>query len=534
MDSLRAKQNMEILDVFKNLNSQIVGLENRQVQAFPETLKPKTQRDLDVEVSVDKGVEHLNRVLEDKLGALEYLVQNVELKNQLQGELASKDTRGTFQKSLDSVSNTGDAIPQFNSIVRSYQQPGLSRESQNIVQVKAQDLQPNLDAMCFGLRQAVDLIFGGRSFHSQAGNVLYPKIGLAILDLLRSLSIYKTMKQQVESGQFEFVTVELMDRAYKNIFDSLSVEQVRLLKLVSNKAVPQTSIRNVPIFSANPNRIKDLESELGFKLPRDTTQQLRTVSVDEFNRVAQQMRNEAHAFVQDGHNTADDGQISHLQAQMDVVQREKAHVESAYVRLQLLVDGLEEGEEYEFKSQPLPEVGLPPDVGEFGTPEYTQARDSYDEAVDARNEVELNNRLVEIYEHYEMGDEATHQQVIDDLKEELLGLENSSQELEQRRIGLEKQAKKLGFTERLSKQVGRVKINLPQAANSRGEGKPHKGLPIDTRGIASLRKNYGFESQSDSDSESGSDSSSDDENPLAYNDSKNDMFTSKPYDYQRK
>jgi hypothetical protein len=55
-DSLRAKQNMEILDVFKNINSQVVGRQNKQIQAFPESLLPKTQRDVGAEVNTDKSV----------------------------------------------------------------------------------------------------------------------------------------------------------------------------------------------------------------------------------------------------------------------------------------------------------------------------------------------------------------------------------------------------------------------------------------------------------------------------------------------
>jgi len=56
-----------------------------------------------------------------------------------------------------------------------------------------------------------------------------------------------------------------------------------------------------------------------------------------------------------------------------------------------------------------------------------------------------------------------------------------------------------------------------------GEG---KGRIAETRGLASLRKNYGFESMSDSDSDSESDS--DDDRPFDFDDAGNDMYYSKP------
>jgi hypothetical protein len=55
-----------------------------------------------------------------------------------------------------------------------------------------------------------------------------------------------------------------------------------------------------------------------------------------------------------------------------------------------------------------------------------------------------------------------------------------------------------------------------------GEG---KGKAIETRGMAGLRKNYGFDSSSDSDS----DSSSEDGDVLDFDDRRNDMYTTRPY-----
>jgi hypothetical protein len=146
-DSLRAKQNMEILDVFKNIQSQVVGRQNKQIQAYPESLLPKTQRDLGAEVNTDKSVENMNRVLEVKLGALEFLVQQFASgAGVLANSLTLKEVKAPARQAEEQITNTGDISPLWNGIVRLYTEPGLSRESQKIIKVKVQELTPNLDA----------------------------------------------------------------------------------------------------------------------------------------------------------------------------------------------------------------------------------------------------------------------------------------------------------------------------------------------------------------------------------------------------
>ena len=61
-----------------------------------------------------------------------------------------------------------------------------------------------------------------------------------------------------------------------------------------------------------------------------------------------------------------------------------------------------------------------------------------------------------------------------------------------------------------------------EPAEPSGEG---RGRRAETRGLASLRKNYGFESMSESDSD---ESESDDDRPFDFDDAGNDMYYSKP------
>ena len=289
-DSLRAKQNMEILDVFKDLHSQVVGLQNKQVQQFPESLKAKTQRDLGAEVNVDKAVENINKIIETKLGALEFVVQNIVESNRGgDQDLASAANRTIFYNSLSQVNNSGDVIPLYNGIVRAYKEVGVSRETQQIIKVKVQELTPNLEAVCYGLNQAIDTIFEKR--------ILNPSIARVILDLLRSLSVYTELKSQVESNppRFESFSVELLDRVFKNIFERQSADRLTVLKEYAPRGMlVSATIRNIPDFKTGDikERVKAIEEELGVKLPQNVVDRLNSLSSVDLSNAINELRSQ--------------------------------------------------------------------------------------------------------------------------------------------------------------------------------------------------------------------------------------------------
>lgn len=152
VDTLRQRQNMEMLDVFKNVNRQVFDREKQQIAIFPMKNEPKTQRDLGVEVNTDKSIEQINKLLEAKLGALEALNENIDditYVDDIEGEVTTPSkTSQVIKKSqrfqaYQAVTNTGDLIPLFNQMARYYQTIGLSRDSQLIVRTKLEDLKPN-------------------------------------------------------------------------------------------------------------------------------------------------------------------------------------------------------------------------------------------------------------------------------------------------------------------------------------------------------------------------------------------------------
>jgi hypothetical protein len=292
MTDIRAKQNMEVLDIWGNLGSQVTGLTNKQVQQFQESIKPKTQRDLGAEVNVDKAVENMNKTIETKLGALEFVVQNINPENRgasSANELTTAQNRNVFYSSLAQANNTGDLIPLWNSIVRAYQDSGINRETQQVIKVKVQELTPNLEAMNYGLNQSLDTIFSVK--------IMSVSFAGTVLELLRTYSVYNELKAQVESNppRFELLTVDLLDRAFKNIYETQSNERLKLLSEYAPRGLASSStIRNIPDFKTGDyeKRIKELENEVGFKIPRVVVDRLRNLSGKDLQTALIKIRNE--------------------------------------------------------------------------------------------------------------------------------------------------------------------------------------------------------------------------------------------------
>ena len=176
MTTIRDRANFEMLSVWKNLNSQVFDRTKRQIAVFPQSVKPKTERDLTVEVNTDKSIEQLNKVFETKLGALEYLVQLLQRGKYIKDEetgfrvksegIIKGEDYTIYGQTFQATVNTGDVIPLWNQIVRYFQQQGLSKDSQEIVKVKTQELKPNLDALTYGLRKSIDYIFENKGMGS--------------------------------------------------------------------------------------------------------------------------------------------------------------------------------------------------------------------------------------------------------------------------------------------------------------------------------------------------------------------------------
>lgn len=590
MDSLRAKQNMEILDVFKDINGQVVGLQKRQIQQFPESLMPKTQRDIGAEVNTDKGIEQVNRTLELKLGALEILVQNFSRGGSgiSPDELSAKENKTLTGQVEQTVTNTGDVVPLYNAIVRSSQAQGINRDSQNIIKVKVQDLLPNLDAMNYGIHSAVDYLFENRN--------LSPAIGLTILELLRTLSVYQMMKQQVESGLLELISSDGLARAYKNVLDDQSTNRLALLKQFAPRgAITSSSIRNIPDFDILDRevRLKQIASELGLESNVLINAQTKNMSGSQFDRFVTQLRNEKGNTTKRIEGQAIAILRSFQQTESSILNKRALGLERAddIVRLRDEIAELEDermmvidDETVARETLPIPEeplVGEEPQRSDF--PEGKEGDEAFDiaingfiksfiNALELRVERETIMNFNQFLREKRTSDRAERATIIGRKRRTMNTRRGSLAVLNREIEQLENQARQLiatgnrlnaGDRETFQRNAGVIRdafhpsalkpTNLTDATdvlereNARrnprlpprrrvvvvddddeklGVGRPHKGEPVDTRGLATLRKNYGYASSS-SDSESESESESD-EDPLDFDDSRNEMYYTKP------
>jgi len=650
MDTIRAKQAMEIIDVFKNVRSQVANLDKRSVQVSQQSRKPKTQRDVGAEVNVDKAIELMNRTLETKLGALEFVVQNLEQGSSVR-ELSRAENRQILTQSFQSTNNTGDLIPLWNSIVRQFKERGVSVETQEIIRQKVLELEPNLEAMIYGISETIEYIFqqpfigvrprrpgrpparkvlpGGEPpsappppppapapekkkpgrkpkkpvvvepepeaeaeekrapasprlvFVEESGSELegqgYGRIvggaggepegdpeflhqnALVILDYLRTLSFYKTLKLQVDSGRLELFTQELLSSAFSNVFDSLSAERIELLKKVVPRGVlGKSSIRLIPADLSDFNaRLDAIGEELGVRFPPETYEKLRKLPRGEVDRAMAAFRDKALANQDDEQKVINNIMESYEKKVEEItkLRQRMASLESTYEELSNEIQGLEyEGREALDYAELLPESEMPPipdypNVLEYDlTEDYLQAVEEWTDWMRDMMPLYLeNDRIRQHNEFVQNVREMTYDQKIeeakqltrerDELEAEIQQLAMEEQKLDEESVPLLREAE--DRLRRLKSSEPNINPSIMKAAQDTlqgitslkeqpisgirpvGEG---KGKAVETRGLASLRKNYGFDSESESDSES-----SDGGDVLDYDDRRNDMYVTRPY-----
>ena len=405
-DSIRAKQQMEILDVWKNINAQVTARTGKQIAVFPDTIAPKTQRDVGAEVNVDKAVEQLNKVIEQKLGALEYLIQGIN------GAIVKKDN--TFDKATQESETTGDVVPLWNSIVRAYQQPALSRDSQSAISVKVQELTPNLSAVMYGLMSAIDSQFDLID-QAEEQSSLYD--GGRILNLLRSYSVYKYIAKSVDTSTFMILTAPMLETEFKNAFEDLSQDRVQLLKQYAPDAdaILRSTVRNIPDFPVNDfdARVKALEEEMGFNLPADVLARMRRLNkpdqlvalAEVKNSVVPRLREERQGF---------DAQEKQIIAEAERLQEEyfvkTSDIEQVLQEIRILrneVAELKSGEQevnVEDRSVPVPQIPNEPEMPEFlsfdSIDDYNRAVSQYLEEVQVYDQGMADVRRAEAYNEF--------------------------------------------------------------------------------------------------------------------------------------
>lgn len=643
-NTLRTRQNMEVLDVWKNLSSQVNALTKRQIAVFPDTVKPKTQRDLEVEVNVDKTVEALNNALETRLANLEFVLKNdaqlgamarmrppparrrmvideegeeklppptleptdevmtkeerkkVDKRNaekmrkyneklqkmteerlkkeaeraeserkieeRIRGEQKENIKLLPFQNSYQEVINTGSVVSQWNTIVRFYQKQGLSKQSQEMVKVKVQDLIPNLEAIVYGLGEAVDVLFATNNYNNN--------VGLKILELLRTQSVYQLIKRQIDTTSFEIVSVFALDTAFKNIFAELSEERRELLDELANRetgSIASRPIRQVPSFSSKnfDERLKALSDEMGINvksLNPDLIAKLKALNKEDFEKYAmeafQSVRQQKKGLSLTRATLL--GELRGMAVLIGKIQRRLSNGIPEQIALKGEMITVIDNDELKEPppDEPLEDVGdepQPPNPDDYFDLAYdedgneekiwnenkeeadwdTANRDFNDALAEYQRKVENNQRIAEQNRLNEIAraDKATQQEERANLVREIAELEASVPSLEARLQILlgrleEKEDELSEFmnTTSLEAYTNALK-NIADAYAGKLQKTRGKGMPIDSRGLAGMGSHYGAEDDSEEE-DSESESESDEEDPLSFDDRRNDSYYSRP------
>ena len=554
-DTIRDRANMEILDVWKNVNRQVFGREKKQIAVFPETIVPNTQRDTGTEVNVDKSIEQMNKTMESKLGNVQLLVETIQRLGASIATMAS----GEIPKMISESTNTGDIIPLWNQIVRYYKQPGLSRDSQEKIKVSLQQLKPNLDALQYGYQLCADTLLGADItniprrlrpvMEPEPGRVLTEeekrsvpyqpvplsneemrknasKTALMVMEFLRAESVYKIIKEQVSSTGFEILDNEALNSAYKNNFQRLSQNEMTYLKSYAPRGslVPST-IRNIPDFGSQTTvqRLRQIQEELGIRFPDELLTEFRKMPLNQLNEEIDRLRK--------------DKKVPALQIMKEQYEQEKLEKGIELDRMAQMfniltaeIESLKEEHRVNEGFVPLPLPQVPKrKIVISGTPDA--------EEIVKKNQEEIKEALLErdliksINEH--------HQDLLRNKDERIELIREKEHALEQLTqmfsTASDEYDELTKLTPGVVKVTPRETRSLEEYARQfpvEGFGKP-KRTRVDTRGLAGIRENYGKPEESESESESESDEgdSSDEGGAMDFDDDRNEHYTRRPVPY---
>ena len=243
IQSLRQNQINEILDADYLISRQVVDRQKKQAQTMNDNVAPKRIRDLDIEVNSDKIIESLNEKLNSKLATLEIVLSG-----------------GLDKKSQLEIIDTSLASGSWNQLVRYYQTPALSRQSQEILKVKVQDLSTNIDAMVYGLSKLIENLTDADSTD--------------IISFSKSLAVYRSIQDQLKQGSFILINPNEVTTQVKNIVSDLPENKREKLESIFNQR--QIKDKNVFPSSDFKQRLANIESELGFTFPDEEIERLKS------------------------------------------------------------------------------------------------------------------------------------------------------------------------------------------------------------------------------------------------------------------
>jgi hypothetical protein len=251
MQSLRDRQIREVLDEDLNINRRVNAITREKVKLSDETVTPRKTRDTEIEISVDKLIEALNKILETKITALEYLLSRITRSD---GDIGDSEGRRAF----NSITNNGDFITSYNQLIRLYSQPSLSQVSRDFIKTKFQELKSNIDSILYGLSEAIQYLFSEGQGNKD------------VLQLIKSQAVYEYVNSALYQGSL-YKAIEQGDiiTSVSRVLSGLSEVQREVLEpLYKSKNLREVSLLKLPIeIGQDKARLEALEDEIGFKFP---------------------------------------------------------------------------------------------------------------------------------------------------------------------------------------------------------------------------------------------------------------------------
>jgi len=291
---LRKKQIREVLDYDRNISKQVFNREKTAIANFENNIVPRTERDTDAEITVDKGVEQVNSILTNKLNILDTLLTAFSSFNELtlKSGRPSANSQATTKMFAEAVSY-GDFLAAYNNLMRTSAKVGLSDITKNLLKVKYQEMKSNLDAMVYGLTKVMDNIF---SFEESKSNYI-SKVNKQIFPLLHSLSVYRNADDQLRTNSYHTIENIDMQTSFKQLLSEMSEERRELIMELQRKNPKEEFtidkvLRNYPVFEGEnvADRIKALENELGVNIPQNVIDDLKQVSGKDVDTVIKSNR----------------------------------------------------------------------------------------------------------------------------------------------------------------------------------------------------------------------------------------------------
>lgn len=360
---------------------------------------------------------------------------------------------------------------------------------------------------------------------------------------------------QVDDGSLGLISNFELDTAYKNIFSSLSSQELDILKKSAPRgSILKTSIRNIPDFDTKDSakRLQQIQDELGIKLPEEYSRVLRQLPLSELNKEIDKLYQEKGSLKETLNLSAKekkyqaemrklDEDISELSHELLKLMPEKMRIikEMSNLRNPDLgnIEQEEVPEEPDEPPFPVYDVNMPQDEFEQMMSEYEDEYqdfyilDSYRDDVIAGNEAARIRAGLksddEIEEEITRLDELSNEMepAYDKLLDEMQALGDAKKRVAEKYRGLDTSFRD-SVTQSLSRLDDKRRFLLKSVEN-KIEGIEEEvdggGKNVDTRGLATLRSNYG-KPQSESDSESEEESESD----LDFDDSRNEHYYTKP------